>query len=215
MIKVALVEDNRELRENMERVFSIFDDVELVFSVEDGAEAIRQVDTASELPEVIMMDIEMRDIDGITATAQIKQQHPEIKILMLSVFDQKEKVRAALAAGADGYLLKGEKPMKIMDLIKEAVEGRLPMSPDIAHKTRGMFRTAVGDSGSGMEDFGLTRREKEVLEQLVLGRTYQEIAECMHISPLTVRSHMENLYRKLNVHNKAEAIGLALKNSWF
>lgn len=214
MIKVALVEDNRELRENMERVFSIFDEIQLVFSVEDGAEAIRQVDTSNELPEVILMDIEMRDIDGITATSQIKNSHPEIKILMLSVFDQKEKVKAALAAGADGYLLKGEKPMKILDLIKEAVEGRLPMSPDIAQKTRGMFRAAGADN-SGMEDFGLTRREKEVLEQLVIGRTYQEIAEYMHISPLTVRSHMENLYRKLQVHNKAEAIGLALKNSWF
>ena len=214
MIKVALVEDNRELRENMERLFSIFEEIELIFSVEDGAEAIRAVNTLEDSPDVILMDIEMRDIDGITATSQIKKDHPEIKILMLSVFDQKEKVKAALSAGADGYLLKGEKPMKILDLIKEAVEGRLPMSPDIAQKTRGMFRAAI-EGNSGMEDFGLTRREKEVLEQLVIGRTYQEIGEYLHISPLTVRTHMENLYRKLKVHNKAEAIGLALKNSWF
>jgi DNA-binding NarL/FixJ family response regulator len=214
MIKVALVEDNRELRENMERLFSIFEEIKLIFSVEDGAEAIRAVNTSEVSPDVILMDIEMRDIDGITATSQIKKDHPEIKILMLSVFDQKEKVKAALSAGADGYLLKGEKPMKILDLIKEAVEGRLPMSPDIAQKTRGMFR-AASEGNSGMEDFGLTRREKEVLEQLVIGRTYQEIGEYLHISPLTVRTHMENLYRKLKVHNKAEAIGLALKNSWF
>lgn len=214
MIRVALVEDNRELRENMERIFSIFDEVELVFSVDDGAEAIRRIETDQILPEVILMDIEMRDIDGITATSQIKSEHPEIKVIMLSVFDQKEKVKGALEAGADGYLLKGEKPMRILDMIKEAAEGRLPMSPDIAQKTLGMFR-AGASSKSGIDEYGLTRREKEVLEQLVLGRTYQEIAEHMHISPLTVRSHMENLYRKLKVHNKVEAISLALKNSWF
>ena len=214
MIKVALVEDQREIRENMERIFSIIDEVDLIFSVEDGAEAIRRVDHDAILPEVILMDIEMRDIDGITATAQIKAEHPEIKIIILSVFDQKEKLRKALEAGADGYLLKGEKPMRILDMIKEAAEGRLPMSPDIAQKTLDMFRSS-GTGSSGMEEYSLTKREKEVLEQLVLGLTYQDIAEYLTISPLTVRSHMENLYRKLQVHNKAEAIRLALENKWF
>lgn len=213
MIKVALVEDQREIRENMERIFAIFDEVKLVFSAADGADAIREV-SAGNLPDVILMDIEMRDVDGITATTQIKEEHPEIKILMLSVFDQKEKVKAALSAGADGYLLKGEKPMQILQLIKDAVDGRLPMSADIAAKTLSMFRSGAA-AGSGIEEFGLTRREIEVLEQLVIGRTYQDIGEYLHISPLTVRSHMENLYRKLQVHNKAEAIGLALKNHWF
>ncbi len=214
MIKVALVEDNRELRENMERIFGILDEIELIFSVDDGGEAIRMINEARNLPEVILMDIEMRDIDGITATAQIKASNPEIRILILSVFDQKEKVKKALEAGADGYLLKGEKPMLILDMIKQAAEGRLPMSPEIAQKTLSMFRSSNGEH-TGMEEYGLTRREKEVLEQLVLGLTYQEIANYMHISPLTVRSHMENLYRKLSVHNKAGAIGIALKNGWF
>ena len=215
MIKVALVEDNTELRQNMERIFSLFEELTLTFSVADGAEAIRLIETASALPDIILMDIEMPEVDGITATAQIKKTQPGIKVIMLSVFDQKEKVKQALAAGADGYLLKGEKPLKILTLLKDAVEGRLPLSPDIAQKTLGMFRTQNADQGSGMEEYQLTRREKEVLEQLVLGRTYQQMAEDLNISPLTVRSHMENLYRKLQVHNKAEAISLALKNSWF
>jgi DNA-binding NarL/FixJ family response regulator len=215
MIKVAIVDDNRVVRESLAQVFSFFEDMQLVWVAADGEEAVKLIESDLIIPEVVLMDIEMGVMNGIEATRLIKAMHPEIKVLVLSVVKMEEKVIEAIAAGADGYLLKGEKPLTIIELIKNVVEGRLPLSPEVTAIMLKNIRGTLEPSKKAVTDYNLTRRETEVLQHLVAGRTYQQIADVLVVSPLTIRSHMENLYRKLSVHNKAEAVALAVRNAWF
>lgn len=215
MIKVAIVDDNRAVRESLAQVFSFFEDMHLVWVAADGEEAVKLIESDLIIPEVVLMDIEMGVMNGIEATRLIKAMHPEIKVLVLSVVKMEEKVIEAIAAGADGYLLKGEKPLTIIELIKNVVEGRLPLSPEVTAIMLKNIRGTLEPSKKAVTDYNLTRRETEVLQHLVAGRTYQQIADVLVVSPLTIRSHMENLYRKLSVHNKAEAVALAVRNAWF
>ncbi len=214
MIKLAIVDDSPVIRENLERVFSLFDEIEICWIAKDGEEAVWEVEKGLAIPDVILMDIEMRVMNGIEATQRIKSVKPDIKVVILSVVREENLVQQALQAGADGYLLKDEKPMKMLELIKNAVEGRFPLSPEIAQQTLKTLRNS-GSPKESPKDYQLTKREQEVLKHLVGGKTYQQIAEELVVSPLTIRSHMENLYRKLNINNKAEAVSIAVKNGWF
>ncbi len=213
-ISLGLVDDNAQVRENFQRIFSLLDDVEVQFLARDGEEAVNWIERGVHQPQVILMDIEMRKMNGITATAKIKALQPSIKILMMTVMNDEQSLTKALHAGADGYILKDENPLKVLELIKDAVSGRVSFSPEMGKKTLDLFRRSVPDSGKTPADYNLTKREQEVLKWIVAGKTYQQMAELMFVSPLTVRSHMENLYRKLDVHNKAEAIAMATRNGW-
>jgi DNA-binding NarL/FixJ family response regulator len=212
-IKLAIVDDRPEIRESLHQIFSLFDEVEICWMAKDGEEAIWEVEKDLSIPDVILMDIEMRVINGIEATKRIKSIKPQITIVVLSVVRDESLVKQAILAGADGYLLKDEKPLKMLELVKYALEGRFPLSPEIARQTVDRLRTADNPQKSP-QDYHLTKREKEVLMHLVAGKTYQQIAEELLVSPLTIRSHMENLYRKLSVNSKAEAVALAVKNGW-
>ncbi len=215
MVTIAVVDDSRAIRENLARVFELFDGIELVWTETDGESAIRRIQTGRPRPDVVLMDIEMRKVGGIEATRDIKLMAPEVKILMLSVSDTEAHLKAALAAGADGYILKGEKPMKMLQLIQDVLEDRFPLSPVMAKKARRMMVEGMSaDTRKQPSDFRLTKRETQVLALLTEGGTYQGIARALSISPLTVRSHMDNLYRKLGVNSKAEATAIAVKNGW-
>lgn len=214
MIKLAIVDDNAVVRDNLKQIFNLFEEVTILWIAKDGEEAVWKVENDLEKPQVILMDIQMRVMNGIEATKRIKALNPAVKVVMLSVVQEKEDVQHAFRAGADGYLLKDEKPLKMLELVKNALENRYPLSPAIAQQTFQTFRKSI-ESKQSPVDYQLTKRETEVLEQLVLGKSYQEIANKLVISPLTVRSHMENLYHKLNVNKKAKAISIALKNNWF
>ncbi len=216
MISVAIVDDKKDICENLQQIFQIFDSIKVAFVAHDGEEVIQKLQTAITFPQVILMDIEMRKMDGIVATQIIKSKFPEIKILMLTVFEQEDKIFQAIQAGADGYLLKGEKPQKLIQAIENTLEGRMPMSPVIAAKTLAFLRnTNPTPSTKKPEDFQLTKREIEILELLSHGQSYSAIGSELFISPKTVSSHVENIYRKLNVHSKVEASMLAAKNKWF
>lgn len=215
MIKVAVVDDNRAVRESLAQLLNFFDDLQLLWVAVDGEEAVIRIEGGLNIPDVILMDIEMRKLNGIDATRKIKNLHPEIKVLVLSVVKMEDKVNEALIAGADGYLLKGEKPLKIIELIKNVVEDRLPLSPEIKDIMLKNYRNKVEPSKKSMSEYNLTHRETEVLQYLVAGRTYQQIATALMVSPFTIRRHMENLYRKLAVNSKAEAVAIALRNRWF
>jgi len=216
MISIAIVDDKKEICENLQQVFKIFEGINVLFVAHDGEEIIQKIQRVDELPQVILMDIEMRKMDGITATQLIKSKFPEIKILILTVFEQEEKIFKAMQAGADGYLLKDEKPKKIVEAIENVLEGRMPMSPIVAAKTLAFLRNPTPPSQlKNPEDFQLTKREIEILELLSSGKTYQVIGKELFISPKTVSSHVENIYRKLDVHSKVEASMLAAKNRWF
>ncbi len=161
--------------------------------------------------DVILMDINMPELDGISATEKVKQLYPQLKVIMSTVFDEEDYILKAIMAGANGYLLKDEKPGKIHASIAEVLEGGALMSAAIAAKALGLIRYGSQKTESPI-DYGLTNRETQILEQLAAGRNYQEIAENLFISPSTVRKHIENIYQKLQVHNKVEAVQLALRH---
>lgn len=211
MIKLGIVEDKPELiRSVMEKV-GLFDKVDVVWVAENGEQAIEEVRKCR--PDVVLMDINMPVMNGIEATAFISEHYPSVKVVMLTVFDESDKIFDSILAGASGYLLKDEKPARLLLAIEEALEGGAPMSPAIASKALRLIRSELNDRQSGKKvDFGLSAREMEILEGIGRGESYQTIAEKLDISPGTVRKHIENIYRKLQVHNKVEAVQLALRH---
>jgi len=216
MISIAIVDDKKEICKNLQQIFKIFENIQVLSVAHDGEEIIQELRSGASVPQVILMDIEMRKIDGITATQIIKTNFPPIKILMLTVFEQEDKIFQAIQAGADGYLLKDEKPQKLIQAIENVVEGRMPMSPVVAAKTLAFLRKPTTQPIlKNPADFQLTKREIEILELLSSGKSYQAIAQELFISHKTVSSHVENIYRKLDVHSKVEASMLAAKNKWF
>lgn len=218
MIYLGITDDRREIRENLERIMARFSNIEVVFVANDGADAVRKIKEGIEpMPDVILMDIEMRKMDGVEATQRIKSLAPQINIIMLSIFEEEKRIFSAIRAGAAGYLLKDEQPDRIVQAIQDVHEGRMPMSPLVAAKALDFLRHATSPStpSDQPEDFDLTPREIQILEPLSSGKTYTEIATALFISPKTVRTHIENIYRKLSVRSKVEASNLVLRKGWF
>jgi DNA-binding NarL/FixJ family response regulator len=213
-ISVGIVDDNPKLLGSLKENFSLFDEIEVAFTALGGTKALLCLEDTS--PDVILMDIEMPGIDGIETTKRILADHPEIKIMMLTVFDQEDKIFSAVLNGASGYILKDEKPTRIVQCIEEIMDGGAPMSPKIASLTLKIIKHQQGLAiKQEPETFGLTSREMEVLELVATAMNYQEIAEKLFVSPRTVRKHIENIYQKLHVHNKLDAVKVAMKNKWF
>lgn len=217
MIRLGITDDRREIRENLEKIIGRFTGIQLVFSASDGEEAVAEIQgrNAGEV-DVLLMDIEMRKMDGITATRQIKSIQPNIAIIMLSIFEEEERIFSAIQAGASGYLLKDERPEKIVQAVRDAHEGRMPMSPLVATKTLQFLQNTTSTKAEeGPESFGLSAREIDILKPLSQGKTYTAIAAQLSISPNTVRTHIENIYKKLAVNSKVEATNLVARKKWF
>ncbi|RMG55323.1 MAG: DNA-binding response regulator [Bacteroidetes bacterium] len=218
MIAIAIVDDKPQLIRNLQAAFEGSEEVEVVFTAINGLQAVERMREGPHRPEVILMDIEMPRMDGIEAVRQIKAEHPETAIIMLTVFDDEDNIFQAILAGATGYLLKEEKPAHILQAVADAREGRMPMSPLVAGKALTYLRQELPTRRIRRhrpEDFQLTRRESEILEQLAAGATYPQVAERLFISRQTVRNHVHHIYQKLEVKSKAEVIQLAERNKWF
>jgi DNA-binding NarL/FixJ family response regulator len=160
-------------------------------------------------PDVVLMDIELPGINGIEAVGMIKEEFPEMKILMETMFDDDEKIFNSICAGAEGYILKHTTPAEIMEAIKEIYEGGSPMTPSIANRVLKMVK--VRPEQGNKESFDLSAREKEILTCLVKGMSYKMIADTCFISIETVNVHIKNIYRKLHVHSKSEAVAKAIR----
>lgn len=212
MIKVAVAEDNDFLAESIKEKLSLFEDeIKFKFRGRNGRHMLSLLEENANL-DLILMDIEMPEMNGIEATELIKMKYPHIKIIMLTVFDDEENIFNAIRAGADGYLLKDETPKVVFGGIVDMMNGGAPMSPVIAAKTLKLLRNPLSDTaGITAQDYELTKREVEVLEQLCTGLDYKSIGENLNISTGTVRKHIENIYSKLHVNNKVEAINKANK----
>jgi DNA-binding NarL/FixJ family response regulator len=212
MIRIAIVDDNTFLQKTIQDKLSFFADVEVRMKAIHGQDIIEKLEKNHNL-DLILMDIEMPKMDGIEATAIIKSKFPQIKIIMLTVFDNDENIFKAIKAGADGYFLKEVNPQELYNGIQETLSGGAGMTPSIALKTLKLLREPlVFDDSVAKEDISLTAREIEVLEQLSKGLKYNAIAENLFLSPGTIRKHVENIYTKLQVHNKLEAIQKAKNN---
>lgn len=210
-IRIAIVDDNNFLINSVKEKLSFFDDLSISFTANNGQQCIDKLAEDARI-KLILMDIEMPTLNGIEATARVKQKYPQIKIIMLTVFDDDENIFKAIQAGADGYLLKDTSSPELYKAIVQTLDGGAAMTPSIALKTLNLLRSPFSsETNEGEETVQLSVREVEVLEQLSTGLPYTSIAENLVISPSTVRRHIENIYQKLQVHSKIEAIELAKK----
>ena len=211
--KIVIAEDNFFLAKAAQEKLSFYDEFKIKFFAENGQDLIQKLEKDAHV-DLILMDIEMPVMNGIAATEFVKNRYPQIKILILTVFDNDENIFDAIKAGADGYLLKETSPQELQKAIREVLEGGAAMSPSIAFKTLKLLRNPQDfDNRKPDIEVKLSRREVEVLEQLSRGLSYNIIAQNLFLSPSTIRKHIENIYTKLEVHNKLEAIEKARKNN--
>lgn len=204
-LKVLIFDDNSDRRDSLELLIQATEGLTLSDSMPDANTAVEVV--AALEPDVILMDIGMPGTSGIEATRLIKSKFPSVQIIIQTVFDDQERIFEAIKAGASGYLLKSSPAPKIVEAIFEAHSGGAPITPTIASKVINFFReqTPVKD-----RDYGLSDREKEVLNYLVDGLSYKMIAAEMAISYNTVNSHIKKIYEKLHVHSVGEALSKVL-----
>ncbi len=213
MIKIAIVDDNSFLIKTTQEKLSFFEDLSLKFTAVNGIDLLEKLENNHNI-DLILMDIEMPKMNGIEATNCVKQKYPQIKIIMLTVFDNDENIFKSIKSGADGYLLKEVNPKDLHQGIIETLNGGATMTPSIALKTLKLFRNpSAFEEIPNKEECNLTPREIEVLEQLSKGLKYNAIAENLFLSAGTIRKHVENIYTKLQVHNKLEAIQKAKNNN--
>ncbi|MFI5154174.1 MAG: response regulator [Chitinophagales bacterium] len=205
-ITVAIIEDLEEIREGLRSFIDPDPDFEIVATADSSDEALKVLPFTQ--PDIVIMDINLPGMNGIECINAVKEECPHSQFMMFTVYENDEKVFQALQAGASGYLLKNASPEQIMDALKELFNGGSPMSPTIARKLVNIFRDQKKLKPSS--DL-LGRRENEVLELLAQGLLYKEIAGRLTISVGTVRQHIHNIYEKLHVQNRTEAINKAFK----
>jgi DNA-binding NarL/FixJ family response regulator len=211
-LKICIAEDNYFLFKAIEEKLSFFNDLSLKFHANNGAELIGKLEENHNI-DVILMDIQMPVMDGIKATELVKNKYPQIKIIMLTVIDDDAYIFNAIKAGANGYLLKEINAENLHKSILEVTKGGAPMTPSIALKTLNLLRNPdiSYKKKEEIDDIRLTKRETEILIQLSKGLNYNSISKNLIISPSTVRKHIENIYKKLQVHSKMEAVMKAQK----
>jgi DNA-binding NarL/FixJ family response regulator len=206
MIKVAIVEDNNTLRNSLENLFNRTEGMKAVTSMNNLLNVVGEL--GKTVPDIVLMDIGLPHISGIEGVRTVKSSFPAMQVLMFTVFEDDEKIFDAIRAGASGYLLKKSSPEEIIEAIRELYRGGAPMSASIARRVIQSFQSSATPP---KEDYQLTTREHEILFSLVDGLSYKKIAEKYFISISTVRTHICNVYHKLHVNSKAEAVAKILK----
>ena len=205
MIKVGIIEDNAALRNSLTKLINSHDNMACVMSVNSLMHIVS--DLVNAMPNVLLMDIGLPNISGIEGVKMVKMNFPEIQILMFTVFEDEDKIFDAIRFGASGYLLKKTPPDEIVSSIVELSEGGAPMTASIARKVIQSFQQPV----VAQEDYSLTAREKEILYALVEGLSYKKIADKYFLSISTIRTHICNIYEKLHVNSKSQAVAKVLK----
>lgn len=204
IIHVSIIEDDEEIRKLLEILIDRspgFSCKHVFSNCEDAVETIQLQN-----PDVVLMDVELPGMDGIEGIIKLKESIPNADFIMLTIRDDNDTIFRSLAAGATGYLLKDTPPAILLASIREVFDGGAPMTPDIARRVTQYFQPQKTSL--------LTEREMEVLEMLCEGHNYTTVAKKLFISGHTVRAHIKNIYRKLQVSSRAEAVSKALKNKW-
>jgi DNA-binding NarL/FixJ family response regulator len=204
-IKVAIVEDNQDIRTALEQIINMTEELELCCTCENGEDALIKLRMFK--PQIVLMDIHLGGIDGIEVVKILKSEEAEMLFMMCTVYEEDEKIFEALRAGASGYIIKKTTPSKLLEAIKELSEGGAPMSSQIARKVVSAFQykpIAVTDDPLAI----LSKRELEVLQMLANGLVYKEIADKLFVTCDTVKKHVYNVYEKLHVKNKLAAVNI-------
>ena len=205
-IRLAIVEDQKQTREGLAILLRAMPGCRLVGVFESMEAALREL--RREPPDVALLDIQLPGMSGIEGVRRLKERFPALQVLMLTVFADNDHVFEAICAGASGYLLKDTPPARLTEAIRELHAGGAPMSPEIARKVVGMFGQVAPPR---KEEHRLSPREVELLKLLAEGHSYKTAAKALSISIDTVRFHIRNIYDKLHVHSKSEAVILALR----
>jgi DNA-binding NarL/FixJ family response regulator len=207
MIRVALFDDDRQQRDGLAALLGSVDRTTCAGAFADAREAVRDVEACN--PDVVLMDIDMPVVDGIQATALLRFRFPGLRIVMLTVIEDDDRIFAAIRAGADGYFLKQTPPLKLIDGIADAMNGGAPMSPSVARRVLQFVESKP--QAARPADFNLSPREHEILAMLVKGYTYKRIAGELGIVFATVNKHVGHVYGKLRVKSVGEAVALAVR----
>jgi len=206
-LKVGIIEDQPKIREGLRALIEGTEGYRCVGSFGSMEEALAKV--GYELPDVLLVDIGLPGMSGIEGIRRLKNQHPELAMLMLTVYDDDRRIFDALCAGACGYLLKNTPPARLLECLKEAVGGGAPMSPEVARRVVALFREIRPPERA---DYALTPHEVRILTLLVEGHNYKTAADELGVSVNTIRFHMRSIYEKLQVHSKSQAVSKALRN---
>lgn len=205
MIKVALVEDRREIRDALAAIIEGTEGFRCTGAFRTMEQALAEI--GRDLPDVVLSDIGLPGMSGIEGVAILKERYPAMLLLILSVYEDDERIFDALCAGACGYLLKRTSPARLLESLKEAVQGGSPMSPEVARRVVALFRDFRPPEKA---DYHLTPHETRLLKFLVEGHTYKTAAAELGVSINTISFHMKHVYEKLQVHSKSEAVAKAL-----
>jgi DNA-binding NarL/FixJ family response regulator len=201
---IAIAEDLPRLARMLQENVEASAEFQVVHVAMNGRMLLQWLEQCYNKPDLVLMDINMPEMNGIVATQALKDLYPQIKVVMATVFEDENHIFDAILAGADGYLLKDETPESLHRNLHEALEGGAPMSPAIARKSLQMMRRSTPPAKA--PEHNLTPREVEILEQLSRGLSYQQVADNLIVSTGTVRTHIEHVYRKLQVNNKTAAV---------
>jgi DNA-binding NarL/FixJ family response regulator len=206
VIKAAIVEDQRDIREGLTMLINGTAGYACAGSYRSMEEALDRI--KSDVPDVVLCDIGLPGMNGIEGIRILKERYPGLSLLMLTVYDDDDRIFDALCAGACGYLLKRTSPTRLLESLKEAVAGGAPMSPEVASRVLTLFREIRPPE---RVDYELTPHESRLLKLLVEGHNYTTAAEALNVSYNTVKFHMRHIYEKLQVHSKSEAVGKAMR----
>ncbi|HPH37736.1 response regulator transcription factor [Sediminibacterium sp.] len=220
-ISIAIVDDKPINRQTVKDKLIDQIGILIVFEAKNGLDFLEKLKLASIKPDVVLMDLEMPEMNGIEAISIATAAYPSIKFIVLTVFEENDKIFEAIKAGASGYLLKEDSAIHIVDAINSVYEHNgIPMSPSIARKTLELLKNipvkpiTENKELTNTNSAGLSEREIEILKEMVSGKNYKAIGEKLFISPLTVRKHASHIYEKLHVNNRTQAINIAQKQKW-
>lgn len=203
MITLMICEDVKDVREGLKYLLGMEEEIHVLEAVSSAEDLFLAIQKCGQ-PDIVLMDIVLPGMSGIEATKRIKATYPDIRVLILTIFEEEEKILSAIQAGATGYILKNTRPGEVVSQIRALHSGGSPISPNVARVLLDEFRK--DNTNRIKEDYRLTPREKEIMQGIIQGYTYREIAEQCNIASSTVKKHILHIYKKLKVNSKVEFI---------